>query len=64
MNTKFNHGLSDNLLENKWGIVLDKETRTIESNNQGKFRSDIKPLTCQYREVLLYQRLQRLNCIF
>ena len=46
---KYHHGLSANILTNKWGICLDKAYYTLESTTKYNFRSYIKKMTQLYR---------------
>ena len=61
---KKHHGISADLLSRKWGIVIDKEKRTLRSTTQDNVIPALKPLTRRYITDLLLQRLRRLNCIF
>ena len=50
---KQHHGISADLLERKWVIVLDKKNWTLQSTTQYNVRSALKPLTRQYRKYFL-----------
>ena len=58
---KKHHGISTDLLERKWGIVLENAKQNLQSTTQDNVRSALKPLTCRYRTYLLSQRLRRLS---
>ena len=61
---KRHHGISDDILERKWVVVLDKAKWTLQSTTQDNVRSALKPLTLWYRTGFLLQRLRQLNCRF
>ena len=61
---KLHHGISTDLLEIKWGIVLYKSKRTLQSATQDNVISSLKPLTWWYRTDFLSHRIRQLNCRF
>ena len=61
---KRHHGISADMLERKWGIVLDKANQNLQYTTLDNLISSVKTLTRSYREYLLLHRLCRLNCIF
>ena len=61
---KRHRGISADILARKWGIVIDKAKRTLQSTTHDNVRSALKPLTRRYRTDFLSQRLRRLNCRF
>ena len=54
---KQHHGISADLLAEKWGFALDKAKRTLQTTTQDTVRSAQKPLTHRYITGLLLQRL-------
>ena len=55
---KRHHGMSADILTRKWGIVIDKAKRTLQSITQYNVISALKPLTRRYRTYFLSQRLR------
>ena len=58
---KKHHGISLELLAQKWGIGVDKANNTLKSTTQDSIRSAILPLTRRYRTDFMSQRIRRLN---
>ena len=58
------HGISADILEIKWGIVLDKTNCNLQSITQDIVRSSLKPMPRRYRTDFLSQILLALNCRF
>ena len=58
---KRHHGISLELLAQKWGIGVDKASNTLKNTAQDSIRSAILPLTRRYRTDFMSQRLRRLN---
>ena len=55
------HGVSPELLAQKWGIGMEKAKNTLKSTTQNSIRSAVLPLTRRYRTDFMSQRLRRLN---
>ena len=55
------HGVSPELLAQKWGIGMEKAKATLKCTTQKCIRSAILPLTRRYRTDLMSQRLRRLS---
>ena len=55
------HGMSPELLAQKWGIGIEKAKHTIRGTTQDSIRSAILPLTRRYRTDFMSQRLRRLS---
>ena len=55
------HGVSAELLAQKWGIGLEKAKATLMCATQKAIRSAIMPLTRRYRTDMMSQRLRRLS---
>ena len=55
------HGVSPELLAQKWGIGIEKAKMTLKSSTQDSIRSAILPLTRRYRTDFMSQRLRRLS---
>ncbi len=55
------HGISAELLAQKWGIGVEKAKATLKCTTQDSIRSAILPLTRRYRTDLMSQRLRRLS---
>ena len=61
---KRHNGISGYLMSSKWGIVLYKAKRNLQSTTQDNLRSYLKPLTRRCRTYFLSHRLCQLNCWF
>ena len=55
------HGVSPELLAQKWGVDVDKISNTLKRTTQNSIRSAILPLTRRYRTDFISQLLRRLN---